>query len=197
MDRETKNNKLKAVVVDDDPITKMNLEEMLDELGYELVGSASDGFDAIDICRKTHPDFVLMDIEMPFLDGISATKIIVEENLAVTVIMLTGFYSEELIRQAKECGAGGYLIKPVDKRNLVSGIEIAVCRSLEVQSLRKDIKEAKDRLESRVVIEKAKGKLMTDKKMDEQSAYDYIRTISRTKQLSMRQVSEIIISRSR
>lgn len=188
--------KIRFVIADDEPITKMDLNELLSEAGYEVVGEASDGFDAVEICRQKHPNLVLLDIKMPLLDGLSAAKIIHEENLAETIMMMTAYSERGFIEQAKESGVGGYLVKPIDEKSLIPNIEMAVNRSREIGKLRKDIAKANDRLENRAIIEKAKGQLMQQEKISEQEAYDYIRRLSQTKHLSMKRVAEIILKRS-
>lgn len=187
---------IRVVIADDEPITKMDLNELLSEAGYEVVGEASDGFDAVELCRQKHPDLVLMDIKMPLLDGLSAAKIIHSEQLAETVMMMTAYSEREFVEQAKECGVGGYLVKPIDEKSLIPNIEVAVNRSREIGKLRKDIEKVNGRLESRAVIEKAKGLLMEQEQFTEQEAYDYIRRLSQTKHLSMKRVAEIILTRS-
>ena len=187
---------IRVVIADDEPITKMDLNELLSEAGYEEVGEASDGFDAVEICRKKHPDLVLMDIKMPLLDGLAAAKIIRSENLAETVMMMTAYSEREFVEQAKDCGVGGYLVKPIDEKSLIPNIEVAVNRSREIGKLRKDIEKVNGRLESRAVTEKAKGLLMEQQKMTEQEAYDYIRKLSQTKHLSMKRVAEMILTKS-
>ena len=187
---------IRVVIADDEPITKMDLTELLSAAGYEVVGEASDGFDAVELCRQKHPDLVLMDIKMPLLDGLSAAKIIHSEKLAETVMMMTAYSEREFVEQAKECGVGGYLVKPIDEKSLIPNIEVAVNRSREIGKLRKDIEKVNGRLESRAVVEKAKGLLMEQEKFTEQEAYDYIRKLSQTKHLSMKRVAEIILTRS-
>ena len=187
---------IRVVIADDEPITKMDLNELLSEAGYEVVGEASDGFDAVEICRKKHPDLVLMDIKMPLLDGLAAAKIIRSENLAETVMMMTAYSEREFVERAKDCGVGGYLVKPIDEKSLIPNIEVTVNRSREIGKLRKDIEKVNGRLESHAVTEKAKGLLMEQQKMTEQEAYDYIRKLSQTKHLSMKRVAEMILTKS-
>ena len=187
---------IRVVIADDEPITKMDLNELLCEAGYEVVGEASDGFDAVELCRQKHPNLVLLDIKMPLLDGLSAAKIIHEEGLAETIMMMTAYSEREFIEQAKECGVGGYLVKPIDEKSLIPNIEVAVNRSREIGRLRKDIEKVNGRLESRVIVEKAKGRLMEQQNMTEQIAYEYIRKLSQTKHLSMKRVAEMILARS-
>ena len=184
---------ISVVIADDEPISRMDLKELLTEGGYTVLSEVSDGFDAVEQCKLYHPDLVILDIKMPFLDGISAAKIIYEEDLADTIIMLTAYSEREFIDQAKGCGVSGYLVKPIDEKSLVPSIELAVARSQELKRLRKDMEKVSERLKSRSVIEKAKGIIMQEQGMTEQEAYDYIRKLSLDKHLSMRRVAEIIL----
>ena len=184
---------ISVVIADDEPISRMDLKELLAEGGYTVLSEVSDGFDAVEQCKLYHPDLVILDIKMPFLDGISAAKIIYEEELADTIIMLTAYSEREFIEQAKGYGVSGYLVKPIDEKSLVPSIELAVARSRELKRLRKDMAKVSERLESRSVIEKAKGLIMQEQQMSEQEAYDYIRKLSLDKHLSMRRVAEIIL----
>lgn len=186
-------NGISVVIADDEPISRMDLKELLTEGGYTVLSEVSDGFDAVEQCKLYHPDLVILDIKMPFLDGISAAKIIYEEDLADTIIMLTAYSEREFIDQAKGCGVSGYLVKPIDEKSLVPSIELAVARSQELKRLRKDMEKVSERLKSRSVIEKAKGIIMQEQGMTEQEAYDYIRKLSLDKHLSMRRVAEIIL----
>lgn len=187
---------IRVVIADDEPITRMDLKELLSEEGYQVVGEAADGFDAVEACKQSRPDLVLMDIKMPLLDGLSAAKIIFEENLADTVMMLTAYSEREFVEEAKNVGVAGYLVKPIDEKSLVPSIELAVARSKDMKKLRKDMEKVSERLENRSIIEKAKGLVMAQEGMAEQDAYDYIRELSRTKNLSMRRVAEIILLKS-
>ena len=184
---------ISVVIADDEPISRMDLKELLTEGGYTVLSEVSDGFDAVEQCKLYHPDLVILDIKMPFLDGISAAKIIYEEDLADTIIMLTAYSEREFIDQAKGCSVSGYLVKPIDEKSLVPSIELAVARSQELKRLRKDMEKVSERLKSRSVIEKAKGIIMQEQGMTEQEAYDYRRKLSLDKHLSMRRVAEIIL----
>lgn len=188
--------KLRIVIADDEPISKMDLREVLEEAGYEVVGEASDGFDAVEECRKNKPDLALLDIKMPFLDGLSASKIIFQEKLADTILLLTAYTDPEFIESAKECGVSGYLVKPYYEKSLIPSIELAVSRSREMKKIRAEVERAEERLENRVIVEKAKGLIMMREHMSEEEAYNYIRQISQKKHLSMRRVSEMILVRS-
>ena len=184
---------ISVVIADDEPISRMDLKELLSEGGYTVLSEVSDGFDAVEQCKLYHPDLVILDIKMPFLDGISAAKIIYEEELADTIIMLTAYSEREFVERAKECGVSGYLVKPIDEKSLVPNIELVVAQSKEMKRLRKDMEKVSERLANRGVIEKAKGRLMQEQSMSEEEAYHYIRKLSQLKGLSMRRVAEMIL----
>lgn len=186
----------RVVIADDEPISRMDLTEILSGAGYTVVAAVSDGFDAVEQCKAQHPDLVMLDIKMPFLDGLGAAKIIYEQNLADTIVMVTAYSERELVNQAKDCGVSGYLVKPIDEKSLVPNIEVAVARSKEMKQLRQDIAKVTERLESRTVVEKAKGLVMAEQGCTEQVAYDYIRRISLEKKISMRRVAEIILMKN-
>lgn len=187
---------IRVIVVDDEPITRMDLKEILKEKGYMVLGEAADGFDAIELCRKHKPDLVLLDIKMPFLDGQSAAKIIHEEGLAEAIIFLTAYNEKEFIEGAKKNGVSGYLVKPIDEKSLMPSIELAIARSREMKKLRKDFEDVTNQLENRKIIEKAKGKIMSQSGLSEQDSYNYIRNLSKKKDISMKRVAEIILIQS-
>lgn len=189
-------DRIRVIIADDEPITRMDLRELLTEEGYTVLAEVADGFDAVETCKLYHPDLLLLDVKMPFLDGLSAAKIICEEDLADTIIMLTAYSEREFIEQAKVNGVSGYLVKPIDEKSLIPNIELAVARSREMKQLRKDMDKVSERLENRSIIEKAKGQVMDQQKMTEQEAYDYIRKLSQMKNLSMRRVAELILVKS-
>lgn len=187
------NEKIRIIVADDEPVTKMDLRELLVSAGYEVVAEASDGLDAVELCRQHRPDLILMDVKMPFLDGLSAARMIHEEGLAGAIIMLTAYSERDFISRAKSYGVGGYLVKPIDEKSLVPSIELAIARSQELRQLRKEMEKTAARLENRIIIEKAKGVVMAEQKMTEQEAYDYIRNLSLTKHMSMSRIAEFIL----
>lgn len=184
---------IRVVIADDEPISRMDLKELLTEGGYAVVAEVSDGFDAVESCKTHHPDLVLLDVKMPYLDGLAAAKIIYEEDLADTIIMLTAYSEREFVERAKECGVSGYLVKPIDEKSLVPNIELVVAQSKEMKRLRKDMEKVSERLANRGVIEKAKGRLIQEQSMSEEEAYHYIRKLSQLKGLSMRRVAEMIL----
>ena len=187
---------IRVIIVDDEPITRMDLKEILESKGCLVLGEASDGFDAIELCRKHNPDLVLLDIKMPLLDGLSTAKIIHEERLAETVIFLTAYNEKEFIEGAKRNGVGGYLVKPIDEKSLMPSIELAIARSREIKRLQENFEEVSNQLENRKIIEKAKGMIMSKSGLSEQDAYNYIRNLSKKKDISMKRVAEIILIQS-
>ncbi|MGE4548846.1 MAG: ANTAR domain-containing response regulator [Intestinibacillus sp.] len=187
------NPALKVVIVDDEPITRMDIKEILEEKGYAVVGEAGDGFDAIELCKKCRPELVLMDVKMPLLDGLSAAHIMVEENVDAAIVLLTAYSEREFIESAKDLGVSGYLVKPIDEKSLIPSIELAVAHNKEMRQLRQDIAKVSERLENRSIIEKAKGRIMERDGLSEQEAYDFIRKLSLNKNMSMRRVAEIVL----
>ena len=184
---------IRVVIADDEPISRMDLKELLTEGGYTVVAEVSDGFDAVENCKLYHPDLVLLDIKMPSLDGLAAATIIYEEELADTIIMLTAYSEREFVEQAKDYGVSGYLVKPIDEKSLIPNIELVVAQSKEMKRLRKDMAKVSERLANRSIIEKAKGQVMQEQNLSEQEAYHYIRKLSQLKGLSMRRVAEMIL----
>lgn len=183
----------RVVIADDEPITRMDLSEMLKEAGYDVVGEASDGFDAIELCRKTRPNLILMDIKMPLLDGLKASKIINNENLADCIVLLTAYSGKEFIEEAKSAGVMGYVIKPINEKSLLPAIEIAMSKSEEISEIKNESLKNKESLEDRKKIEKAKGILMKAENITEAEAYSKIRKISMDKRCQMKNIAEIII----
>lgn len=187
----------RIVIADDEPITRMDLCEILQENGYSIAGEASDGFDAVEMCRKKKPDLVLMDVKMPFLDGIKAAKVIVNENLALSVILLSAYSGNEFVEQAKEAGVMGYLIKPIDEKTLLTSIEIAVSKGEELNKMKQDYNKMKETLENRKIIDVAKGLMMKKYGLNEDEAYNHMRKLSMDKRCPMKQIAEIILVNER
>ena len=184
---------LRVVIADDEPITRMDIKEILEEKGYEVIGEAADGFDAVELCKAKKPELVLMDIKMPLLDGLSAARIMMEEDVDAAIVLLTAYSEREFIDSAKDLGGSGYLVKPIDEKSLIPSIELAVARNREMRKLRRDIAKVSERLENRSIIEKAKGRIMERDGLSEQEAYDFIRKLSLEKGMSMRRVAEILL----
>jgi len=186
---------MRIIIADDEPITRMDLKELLEQEGYDVVAEAADGFDAVEKCRTELPDLIIMDVKMPFMDGLMAADIIAEERLAGTVVLLTAYCDRKFIEEAKKSGVSGYLVKPVDEKSFIAALESAVERSKEMYKLKKEYRTITKRLESRTVIEQAKGVIMSKQGFTEQAAYDYIRNASKLKNVSMKKIAEIILMR--
>ncbi|MFD1064536.1 ANTAR domain-containing response regulator [Oceanobacillus locisalsi] len=182
----------KIVIVDDEPITKMDLQELLEEAGYDVVGQASDGFEAIDVCQEQRPDLVIMDIKMPVLDGLKASKKIMYDKIAGGILLLTAFYDETFVKKAREIGALGYLVKPLDEKSFIPTVEMCLSRAEKIQSLEKQVEEVSQKLEDRKIIDIAKGLLMKERNLDEQEAYKLLRKMSMDGRKSISEVARTI-----
>lgn len=183
----------KIIIADDEPITRLNIYEILVGAGYQVVGEAGDGFDALDLCRAHHPDLVLLDIKMPLIDGLKVAQLIKEEKLAGSVLLLTAYSGKEFVSQAKEVGVEGYLVKPVSEESLLPMVEVAIAKGLEMGRMREDIRKAQDELEGRKLIERAKGLLMAKESLCEDEAYKKIRRISMDKGRPMKEIAKAIL----
>lgn len=181
------------VIADDEPITRMDIGEILCEAGYDVVGEACNGFDAVDLCRKYKPELVLMDIKMPHLDGLKATKIIMDENLADAVVVLTAYSGSEFIEEAKAAGVTGYIVKPIDERNLLPEIEIAISKGKELKIIKEDMVKLKEEMGKKKIVDRAKELLMEKCKITEEAAYKRLRKLSMDKRCSIMEMAETII----
>lgn len=181
------------VIVDDEPITRMDTREILEANGYDVVGEASDGFEAIEVCKKYNPSLVLMDIDMPLLDGIKASKVLTKEKLVGGVILLTAFEDKKYIEMAKEVGAFGYMIKPINEKVFIPTVEMSLSKAEEFDELKKDYDKINSKLNDRKLIEKAKGILVKQLNSNENDAYNRIRKLSMDRRTTMAEIAKIII----
>ncbi|MCI5748476.1 ANTAR domain-containing response regulator [Clostridium perfringens] len=181
------------VIVDDEPITRMDTREILEANGYDVVGEASDGFEAIEVCKKYNPSLVLMDIDMPLLNGIKASKVLTKEKLVGGVILLTAFEDKKYIEMAKEVGAFGYMIKPVNEKVFIPTVEMCLSKAEEFDELKKDYDKINNKLNDRKLIEKAKGILVKQLNSNENDAYNRIRKLSMDRRTTMAEIAKIII----
>lgn len=182
-----------VVIVDDEPITRLDIRDILTAAGYEVVGEAADGFEAIEVCKKTHPQVVIMDIQMPILDGLKAGKKIIQDRLADSIVFLSAYSDLENTEKAKKLGAVGYLVKPLDEKSLIPTIEMSMARGRETQELMNEIEKLKNKLEERKVIERAKGILVKENHISEAEAYQLIRKLSMDKRAPMGEIAELIV----
>lgn len=183
----------KIIVVDDEPITRMDICEILKEANYDVVAQAGDGFDAIEQSRKHRPDFVIMDVKMPILDGLKAAKVITEEKLSRGIVLLTAYSNKEFIEEAKNIGIIGYIVKPIDEKSFIPNLEIIFNKQEEFEKLEKKYLKTSQKLEDRKKIDIAKSILMKKRGFTENEAYEYIRTLSMNKRCDMGKIADIII----
>lgn len=183
---------MRVLIADDDPIIRLDLKQMLENLGYQVVAEAEDGVQAVEHAKAKQPDVCLLDVKMPALDGIDAATQIAEEGIAPAVL-LTAYSDQELIERAKEAGVFGYLVKPFKPSDLAPAIEVARGRFEATQVLNKEVSDLAERLEARKSIEKAKGILMADHGLPEAEAYRRIQTQSMNARKSMKEIADAII----
>lgn len=183
---------LRLVIADNESIIRLDLREMLEDAGHEIVGEAVNGRKAVELTRMHRPDLVIMDIKMPEMDGITAARKISEEKIA-PVLLLTAFSQPEIVEQAKDSGVLGYLVKPVQESNLFPAIEIALSRWQEMQGLEAELDKLKDSLETRKIVARAKGIIMAAHKLGEQEAYRRIQRYAMAKRISIKDVAEAIV----
>ena len=190
---ETKTeNRLRIIIADDEPIIRMDLKKMLEDVGYEVVAEAGDGAKAVESARNLSPDVVILDIKMPNMDGIDAARAINEEKIA-PVVLLTAYSQVDLVKRAKEAGVYSYLVKPFKEADLVPAIEIALSRWEEFLEVEKQAKDLEDKLETRKAVERAKGILIDQYGLKEHEAFRRIQVQSMNTRKSMREIAEAII----
>jgi response regulator NasT len=183
---------LRLVIADDESLIRMNLKETLVGLGYLVVGEAGDGVSVVNLARELRPDLVIMDIKMPKLDGIQAAKVLTEDKIA-PVLLLTAYSDRELVDRAREAGVVNYIIKPFRDAELLPAIEIAMARYAEFQEIDKKIGDLQETLETRKLVERAKGVLMDTQGLKEQEAFRKIQQLSMNTRKSMREIAQAIL----
>ena len=183
---------LRVVVAEDESLIRLDLVEMLREEGYEVVGEAADGQQAVDLAVELRPDLVIMDVKMPRRDGIDAASEIAERRIA-PVVILTAFSQRELVEKARDAGAMAYLVKPFSKADLMPAVELAASRYTEISSLEGEIADLQERLETRKLIERAKGKLMESQSLTEPQAFKWIQRAAMDRRTTMKAVADVII----
>ena len=183
---------LRVVVAEDESLIRLDLVEMLREEGYDVVGEAADGQQAVDLAVELRPDLVIMDVKMPRRDGIDAASEIAEKRIA-PVVILTAFSQRELVEKARDAGAMAYLVKPFSKADLLPAVEVAASRYTEIVSLESEIADLQERLETRKLIERAKGKLMESQSLTEPQAFKWIQRAAMDRRTTMKAVAEVII----
>lgn len=183
----------RVLIAEDEALIRLDLAEMLAEEGYQVVGEAGDGETAVQLARELTPDLVILDIKMPIMDGLGAAEKIAEERIA-PVVILTAFSQRDLVDRARAAGAMAYLVKPFQQSDLVPAIEVALSRYAELFALEADVANLTERLETRKLVERAKGALMTSYGMTEPEAFKWIQRSAMDHRLGMRAVAELIIA---
>lgn len=185
-------SQIKVVIADDESIIRLDLKTLLEEMGHIVIGEAADGQRALELTRSLKPDVVIMDIKMPIMDGLDAAKVISDEKIA-PVVLLTAYSQKDLVERAKEAGVYAYLVKPFQESDLLPAIEIAISRYLGQQDLQTALGDLEEKLETRKLVDRAKGILMDKYQMVEAEAFRRIQQQSMNQRRTMKEIAEAII----
>lgn len=191
MSNNSQVNPARILVAEDEALIRLDLVEMLTEAGYEVVAQATNGVEAIALAKEFKPDLAILDVKMPELDGISAAEQIIE---FAPVLMLTAFSQKELVERARDAGVMAYVVKPFSIGDLTPAIEIAMSRHLQMRSLRDEVSDLHERLETRKTIDRAKGILMAALNLSEPEAFSWIQRAAMDRRISMKAVAQAVIS---
>lgn len=186
----------RIVIAEDEPITCMDLSEMLGELGCSVVGTASDGFDAIELCRQHRPDVVLMDVKMPVFDGLSAAEVILTEDTAGCVILLTAFSDSDMIQRAQQAGVSAYLVKPVSSKSLLPAMEVAFAQRQRLRASREETRAAHKKMDEDRRVRKAQAVLAEMQHCSEREAYQWLRKSAMDKRMPMAALADAILAQA-
>lgn len=189
---ETTPSERTVVVAEDESLIRLDVMETLTDHGFRVIGEAADGEKAVELARTLRPSLVVMDVKMPLLDGISAAEIINKERLA-PVVLLTAFSQRELVERASEAGALAYVVKPFGPNDLIPAIEIALSRYQQIGALEDEVADLAERLETRKILDRAKGILNDTMGLTEPEAFRWIQKASMDRRLTMREVAQTII----
>lgn len=184
--------RLRVVIAEDEPLIRRDVQEMLEEEGYVVVGSVGDGEAAVRLAEEQRPDLVVLDVKMPILDGITAAEQIVSRRTA-PVLMLTAFSQRELVERARDAGVMAYLVKPFGRADLVPAIELAVARHQQLVLLESEVEGLEDRLATRALVDQAKGVLQESFGLSEPAAFRWIQKTSMDRRTSMREVARSVV----
>jgi len=182
----------RVIIADDESLIRMDLREMLTNLGYLVVGEVADGRSAVNQARELRPDVVIMDIKMPDMDGIEATQVLTEEHIA-PVVLLSAYSQRELVERAREAGVVAYLVKPYREEELAPAIEVALARFAEFSDLQRQVSDLQLALETRKLVDRAKGILMDKQGLTEAESFRKIQKMSMDNRKAMKDVAEAII----
>jgi two-component system, response regulator PdtaR len=182
----------RVLIAEDEALIRLDLAEMLKEEGYEVVGQAGDGQEAVELADSLKPDLVIMDVKMPRRDGIDAASEIASKRIA-PIVVLTAFSQRELVERARDAGAMAYLVKPFSATDLVPAIEVAVSRFNELRELEREVATLSERLETRKLVERAKGLLQAKQGMTEPEAFRWIQRAAMDRRTTMKRVAEVVV----
>jgi two-component system, response regulator PdtaR len=182
----------RVLIAEDEALIRMDLAEMLREEGYEIVGEAGDGQEAVELAEQLKPDLVIMDVKMPRRDGINAAAEIASARIA-PIVVLTAFSQYELVERARDAGAMAYLVKPFTVSDLIPAIELAMSRFSEIRALEREMATLSDRLETRKLVERAKGMLQVNQGMTEPEAFKWIQRAAMDRRTTMKRVAEVVL----
>ncbi|MCI9391298.1 MAG: response regulator [Oscillospiraceae bacterium] len=174
-----------AVIVDDEPVTRMDLADMLEEAGFRVAGEAGDGFDAVELCEEKRPDVVLMDVKMPVFDGLTAAETILSRELAGCVVLLTAFQDREIVERAGRIGVTGYLAKPIDPRCLLPTLELALAQSERLQGSREQTRLVRQQMEDDRLVHRAQRAMARRMGCTEEEAYHKMRRMAMDKRVTV------------
>ena len=183
--------KVRILVAEDETIIRLDLVEMLTEAGYEVIAQAENGAIAVELAKQHKPDLAILDVKMPEMDGITAAEQII---LLAPVLMLTAFSQRELVERARDAGVMAYVVKPFSINDLVPAIEIAISRHRQMKTLESEVADIHERLETRKIIDRAKGILMKAMNLSEQESFSWIQKTAMDRRISMKEVANAIIS---
>jgi len=183
----------RVLVAEDEAIIRLDLAEMLGEAGYDVVGQAGDGEQAVEMTMALRPDIVIMDVKMPVMDGITAAEQIGKERIC-PVVMLTAFSQTELVERARDAGVMAYVVKPFTASDVTPALDIALSRWSELKALEAEVADLGDRLETRKAVDRAKGVLMTKLKITEADAFRWIQKTAMDRRMGMREVADAVIA---
>lgn len=182
----------RVLIAEDEALIRLDLAEMLREEGYEIVGEAGDGQEAVELAEQHKPDLVIMDVKMPRRDGIDAASEIASKRIA-PIVVLTAFSQRDLVERARDAGAMAYLVKPFTISDLIPAIELAVSRFGEIRALEHEVATLGDRLETRKIVERAKGLLQAKQGMTEPEAFKWIQRAAMDRRTTMKRVAEVVL----
>jgi response regulator NasT len=182
----------RVLIAEDEALIRLDLAEMLREEGYDVVGEAGDGQEAVDLALSLRPDLVIMDVKMPRGDGIDAAAEIAEKRIA-PIVVLTAFSQRDLVEKARDAGAMAYLVKPFSVSDLIPAIELAVSRFGEFAALEREVADLSDRLETRKLVERAKGVLQAKHTMTEPEAFRWMQRAAMDRRTTMKRVAEVVL----